>query len=149
MRCAVLRIDGGTLRRGLSGDLGFSVKDRSENVRRAAGVANLCNAGGQIAICALLSPFEVDRATARRIVGEDRFVEVYLHADESLREQRDEEGLLAKARNGEIDGFTGVSAPYEEPRRADLVLDTGALSVEESLEKIVELLRERGILKKD
>ncbi|RKP57825.1 adenylyl-sulfate kinase [Pararobbsia silviterrae] len=126
MRSAVL--DGDILRRGLNSDLNFSACDRHESVRRAAEVASMLANEGLIAIVALISPLVQMRAHAREIIG-DRFREIYVKAQLSRCEAADVKGLYAKARRGEIAGFTGISAPYEAPLDADLVLDTDAQTV--------------------
>lgn len=134
---AVYRLDGDTLRQGLCKDLGFSANDRSENIRRAAEVAKLFNQAGVTVICALISPFENDRENARSIVGRERFVEVYFSTPLEVCEQRDPHKLYARARSGEIKGFTGIDAPYEQPLNPQLNLDTSMYSVEESVDQII------------
>ena len=119
-------LDGDSLRTGLGRDLGFSTEDRAENVRRAAEVARLFAEAGLIAIVALISPERWHRALAGDVIG-DGFREIFVKADLAICEQRDPKGLYAKARRGEIQGFTGVSAPYEEPETPDLTIDTGAM----------------------
>lgn len=123
--CAVL--DGDNLRHRLSRDLGFSDDDRRENVRRAAEVARLMNEVGLIVVTSLVSPFREDRAAACEIIGEDRFVEVYVSTSLDVCESRDPKGLYRKARQGEIRQFTGVSSPYEPPLAPTLVVDTAQL----------------------
>jgi adenylyl-sulfate kinase len=130
-------LDGDNVRHGLSRDLGFSPEHRAENIRRIAEVARLFNDAGIVLITAFISPYREDREMARRIVGAERFVETYLAADIAVCEARDPKGLYRKARAGELQGFTGISAPYEPPPSPELRLDTGALSVEESLERLV------------
>lgn len=129
-------LDGDNVRHGLCSDLGFSEEDRGENIRRIGEVAGLMARAGMVAITAFISPYRRDRQRARKAVGEN-FHEIYLSADITACEQRDPKGLYAKARRGEVQDFTGVSAPYEAPEHAELVVDTGKLSVEESLEEIV------------
>jgi len=142
--CQAHILDGGTLRLEISRDLGFSGDDRAENIRRAAGVARVCNDAGLITIAAFVSPFAEDRHRARQIIGAARFLEVYVHAPVEVCERRDDEGLYARARRGEIPEFSGVSAPYEEPSRADLVLPTHELDVATCVEQIVAEMRQRG-----
>ncbi len=122
---APLFLDGDTLRTGLNGDLGFSPTDRSENIRRVAEMSSFLAQNGQIAIVALVSPAEADRARAREICG-PLFHEVHVRAPLEVCEARDPKGHYARARSGEMANFTGVSAPYEEPRQPELVLDTTA-----------------------
>lgn len=121
-------LDGDHLRSGLNRDLGFSCRDRFENVRRVAEVAALLADAGLIAIVALVSPLAAMRAQARQIVGQ-RFRELYVSAPLDVCEARDPKGLYRKARAGELPEFTGVSAPYETPVEAELTLDTANMDV--------------------
>lgn len=123
--CAVL--DGDNLRCGLNRDLGFSEGDRRENVRRAAEVARVMNDVGLVVVTSFVSPLRDDRTAARAIVGEGRFVEVYVSTSLHVCESRDPKGLYRKARCGELTDFTGVSAPYEPPLEPALALDTARL----------------------
>ena len=130
----VFVLDGDNIRCGLSSDLGFSAGDRAENIRRVAEAARLFAEAGVVAIAAFISPYQGDRAGARRIMEEGvaiPFFEVFLDASLKVCEQRDPKGLYAKARSGEITDFTGVSAPYERPEHPDLVLETGECSVQQ------------------
>jgi adenylyl-sulfate kinase len=134
-------LDGDNVRTGINRDLGFGHEDRSENIRRIAEVARLMNDAGLIVVTAFISPYREDRAMARQIIGSDRFVEVHLDASLEVCERRDPKGLYRKARRGEIPEFTGISAPYEAPERPEIVLGTGASSVEECIEALLaELL---------
>lgn len=145
-------LDGVNLRLALSRDLGFTADDRSEAGRRAAEVARLFNEAGLISIAAFASPYADDRQRARETVGADRFVQVWMKAPVEVCEARDGalfpdgDGLYAKARRGEVKAFTGVSAPYEEPEDADLVIDSDAKTVDEAVDAIVTLLEQRGVL---
>jgi len=139
--CYVL--DGDNVRHGLASDLGFERKDRRENIRRVAHVAQLMNDAGLIVITALISPMREDRAMAREIIGSDKFVETYVCAPLATCASRDPKGLYAKARSGEITSFTGVSAPYEPPAEPELHVDTGTLSPAESVARIFSHLREK------
>ncbi|MCF7853204.1 MAG: sulfate adenylyltransferase subunit CysN [Candidatus Pacebacteria bacterium] len=139
-------LDGENLRLGVSRDLGFSGNDRSENIRRAAEVAKLCNEIGMITIAAFVSPYREGRDHARQAVGEDRFVEVYVSTPLSACEKRDAEGLYERARDGRIRNFSGVSAPYEPPVNADVELPTHELTVDEAVERILAVLAQRGII---
>ncbi len=130
-------LDGDNLRQGLNSDLGFSPAERTENIRRTAEVARLFADSGFIVISALISPLAADRQNARRIVGES-FHEVYVKADVATCRARDPKRLYAKAEAGEIPQFTGVSAPYEPPTAADLVVDTTAGSVESTIDALAE-----------
>ena len=126
-------MDGDNLRHGLNSDLGFSHEDRTENIRRVGEVAALYAGAGMIAITAFISPYKDDRRRARK-AAEPYFHEIYLSAKLEICEKRDPKGHYKKARKGEIPDFTGVSAPYEAPDNPQLVIDTGVMTVEESLE---------------
>ncbi|MBL8526257.1 MAG: sulfate adenylyltransferase subunit CysN [Burkholderiales bacterium] len=139
--CFVL--DGDNIRHGLSRDLGFTPQDRTENIRRIAQVAHLLNEAGLIVITAFISPYAEDRELARQVIGSDRFLETYLSADLSTCEQRDPKGLYAKARNGRISDFTGVTAPYEPPQHPALALDTASQSADECVRTILDALSDR------
>ncbi|MBK8015767.1 MAG: adenylyl-sulfate kinase [Betaproteobacteria bacterium] len=139
--CYVL--DGDNVRHGLTADLGFSPADRSENIRRVAEVANLMNDAGLIVITAFISPSVTDRARARAVIGNDRFLEVFLAADLAVCEARDPKGLYARARAGQIPEFTGVSAPYDVPEFPDLLLSTGRDSVDHCVDEVMRLMTDR------
>lgn len=130
-------LDGDNMRHRLNSDLGFSPEDRVENIRRIGEVAALFADAGMVAISAFISPYRHDRQLARRAAGSN-FHEIYLSATLEVCEQRDAKGLYKKARRGEIPDFTGISAPYEQPENAELVIDTGALSVADSLEILLD-----------
>ena len=133
-------LDGDNMRHGLCADLGFSPKDRRENIRRIGEVAKLFADAGVICVTAFISPYRADRDAIRRSLPPGQFVEVYLNSPLEVCEQRDTKGLYAKARAGEIKEFTGVSAPYEPPANPELELPTAQLSVEECVARIVALL---------
>jgi bifunctional enzyme CysN/CysC len=137
------RLDGDNLRHGLNGNLGFSAEDRRENVRRTAEAARLLADAGVVAIVTLVSPYAADRDNARRIHAEAGldFVEIFVDTPVEECERRDPKGLYAKARAGEITGFTGVDDPYEAPTGAELVLKPS----DDGLARVLELLREQGI----
>ncbi len=141
--CVVL--DGDNIRHGLNQDLGFSPRDRSENIRRVAEVARLFNEAGLIVITAFISPYRADRDLARRIIGDDHFIETWLDAPLQECERRDPKGLYAKARAGQLPDFTGVSAPYEAPVSPELTLDAGGDPVATLVEAAWACLRARGI----
>ena len=134
-------LDGDNIRHGLSEDLGFSVEDRSENIRRVAEAASLFADAGFVALVSFISPMRSDRARARGIIP--NFHEVYVSADLETCEARDPKGLYKRARGGEIEDFTGVSADYEVPEEAELVLETGVEGVEDSLRRLVEYVEGR------
>jgi len=139
---AVARLDGDNVRHGLCGDLGFTEDDRNENIRRVAEVAAILYELGNVVICAFISPFAAERAFSRSLVPENRFVEVYVKCDLGECKRRDPKGLYAKAERGEISGFTGVDAAYEEPERPELVVDTGALDLDASVNLLVDTITE-------
>jgi bifunctional enzyme CysN/CysC len=130
-------LDGDNVRYGLNADLTFSPRDRAENIRRIGEVAALFADSGMIAIAAFISPYRADRQRARN-AAKDAFHEIYVKADVSTCEGRDPKGLYKKARSGEIQEFTGISAPYEEPEAAELVVDTSALTIEDSVRAVVD-----------
>jgi adenylylsulfate kinase len=132
-------LDGDVVRRGLNKDLGYSGKDRQENIRRVGEVAKILYEAGVTAIVAFISPFEEDRQEARKLIGDD-FVEVYLSADLETCEQRDEKGLYARARSGELKEFTGIDSAYEVPTRPEIILDTSKLSIQDCIDKVMEWL---------
>ncbi len=136
----VFVLDGDNVRHGLSRDLGFSPKDRTENIRRVAEVAKLFNDAGMLVITSFISPYQEDRDLARTIIGKDRFIEAYLSTDLDTCEMRDPKGLYKKVRQGNITEFTGISAPYEAPINPEIILDTKLLTVEESVAKIMKQL---------
>ncbi len=129
-------LDGDNIRFGLSADLGFAPEDRAENIRRVGEVAALFARAGILVITAFISPYREDRDRARAVAPE-LFHEVYVKADLEVCETRDPKGLYKKARKGEISEFTGISAPYEAPVSAELEVDTGALSLAESVERLL------------
>ena len=139
--CRIL--DGDNIRSGINNNLGFSETDRVENIRRIAEIGKLFADTGIITIAAFISPNEDIREMAADIIGRDQFMEVYISTPLSECEKRDVKGLYAKARKGEIQNFTGVSAPFEAPLNPSLVLDTSVLSLEESVNKLLELVLPR------
>ena len=140
---AVTVLDGDQLRHGLNRDLGFTPEDRHENIRRTAEVARLMNDAGLTVIAAFISPYRADRAMAAQVIGAGQFIEIHVSTPVAVCEARDVKGLYAKARAGQIAQFTGVSAPYEAPLAAALTLDTQALALEESVERICQYLWQR------
>ncbi|MEE9282001.1 MAG: sulfate adenylyltransferase subunit CysN [Myxococcota bacterium] len=140
-------LDGQNMRLGISKDLGFTFEDRSENLRRSAEVARVINEAGLICICAFLAPSRRARKNARDVLGAERFLEIHLDAPVEVCRERDREGLYPLADRGEIVNFPGVSAPYQAPEAPDLRLATGEMDVETCVERILELLRERGFIR--
>ena len=130
-------LDGDALRTGLNRDLGFSPEDRAENIRRAAEVAKLMVDAGLIVICAFISPFTAERRFARSILAPGEFLEVYLDTPRATCEARDPKGHYAKARRGELPNYTGIDGSYQAPQAPELQLDTGLLSVDDCLERIL------------
>ena len=133
-------LDGDNMRHGLCTDLGFSPRDRRENIRRIGEVAKLFADAGVICITAFISPYREDRDAIRRSLPPGQFVEVYLNVPVEVCEQRDTKGLYAKARAGKIREFTGVSAPYEPPANPEIELPTAQLTVGECVGRITDLL---------
>lgn len=142
-----LLLDGDTMRAGLNNDLGFASGDRAENVRRLAEVSSLLAKNGSIAIAAAISPVASDRAMARELVGE-RFFEIHVATPIEICEERDPKGLYKRARAGEIKGFTGVDGIYEAPAAPDLTLRTEELPLDIAVARVVDLLRDTGVLKR-
>ena len=139
-------LDGDNVRQGLNKDLGFKDADRVENIRRIAEVAKLMADAGLIVMTAFISPFEREREMAKELIGSANFIEVYVKTPLEVCEKRDVKGLYKKARAGEISHFTGISDPYEAPQHADLVLDTSVTSLENSVQQLLALLKERQII---
>jgi len=133
-------LDGDNMRHGLCSDLAFSPEDRKENIRRIGEVAKLFADAGVVCVTAFISPYQADRDMVRRIMPAGRFIEVYVNAPLDICEQRDPKGLYAKARAKEIKEFTGISAPYEAPAKAEIELRTDQLSVPESVARILDYL---------
>jgi adenylylsulfate kinase len=144
--CHTYILDGDNIRHGLNRDLGFSPEDREENIRRIGEVAKLMADAGMIALTAFISPYRADRDRNRAIVAQGDFVEIYCRCSVEECERRDPKGLYKKARAGLIPEFTGISAPYEAPENAELVLDTDRLSPQECVELILAHLHEHGVL---
>jgi bifunctional enzyme CysN/CysC len=138
---------GPDMRQGLCRDLGFTADDRSENLRRTSEVAKLFNDTGVMTICAFVAPHDAVRKKAKQVVGGERFLSVFLDCDPKTAEQRDRTGAWAAARAGKMASFPGVSAAYEPPTDPDLTLPTDTISVEESVNRIVKALHDRGIIR--
>jgi bifunctional enzyme CysN/CysC len=139
-------LDGQNMRLGLSKDLGFSKEDRSENLRRSYRVARMLNDAGIISICSFVAPDAEVRQRVREGIGEDRFILVHLSAPIDVCRTRDADGLYARADAGEIGNFPGVSAPYEPPDVADLVLPTHQVGVDVCVDQIMKLLTDRKLI---
>jgi adenylylsulfate kinase len=146
MSCRTFVLDGDNVRHGLCGDLGFADADREENIRRIGEVSKLFVEAGVLVLTAFVSPFRRDRERARGLLLHGDFLEIYCRCPVETCEQRDPKGHYQLARQGKLKGFTGVSAPYEEPAGPELILDTTRLSIEDSAAKVLMLLRSRGII---
>ncbi len=138
-------LDGDNVRLGLSADLGFSEEDRKENNRRVAHVARLLWDANVLTLVSFISPFRHEREVARSLIGPD-FLEIFVDTPLAVCETRDPKGLYSKARKGEIPLFTGISSPYESPDHPDLTVHSDQESVEESVDRIMDLLSTRGYL---
>lgn len=138
--------DGDNVRHGLCGDLGFCLEDRRENIRRIGEMVRLFTDAGVISLTAFISPFREDRGQVRQLLGTGDFIEIYCRCSLQVCEERDVKGLYRRARNGDIKDFTGISSPYEEPEAPELILDTGQSSVDASVDQIIGLLQDRGVL---
>ena len=136
------RLDGDNVRHGLNKNLGFSPEDRKENIRRIGEVSKLLVDAGTIAITAFISPYREDRDEVREILEDREFIEVYTECSVEECEKRDPKGLYEKARSGEIKEFTGISAPYEAPKHPELTINTERQSIDESVEQILNYLKE-------
>jgi adenylylsulfate kinase len=139
-------LDGDNVRHGLNANLGFSPEDRTENIRRIGEVAKLFNDAGLVALTAFISPYRADRDKVRALMSEGDFLEVFVDCPVEECEKRDVKGLYAKARAGQIKEFTGISAPYEEPAKPELVLRTAELSEQQSVDKVIAHLEEKGYI---
>ncbi|MEJ6794157.1 MAG: adenylyl-sulfate kinase [Flavobacteriales bacterium] len=136
-------LDGDNVRIGICNNLDFSTQDRIENIRRISEISKLFIDGGIITINSFISPTIEIRKMAKDIIGPESFFEIFVDADLETCEKRDVKGLYAKARKGEIKDFTGISAPFEKPINADLVLDTNNLTVSQSVEKIITAIKNK------
>ncbi len=132
----VVVLDGDNTRSGINKNLGFSIEDRQENIRRIAEISKLFKDGGVICINSFVSPTKEIRAMAKQIIGQDDFIEIYVDTPLEICEKRDVKGLYAKARKGEIKGFTGIDSPYEAPTNPDLHIETENQQIEESITKV-------------
>jgi len=145
--CHTYVLDGDNIRHGLNKDLGFTPEDRVENIRRIGEVAKLFCDAGVMTMTAFISPYREDRDKAREINGDD-FIEIFVDCDLDVCEERDPKGLYKKARAGEIPNFTGISAPYEAPEKAELTINTSHESLEDSDAKVIGYLEQRGLIPK-
>ncbi len=139
-------LDGDNIRMGLSRNLGFTPEDRTENIRRIGEVARLFSDSATIISSAFISPSRADRDLVRALLPEGDFIEIMVQASLETCESRDPKGLYKKARAGEIENFTGISAPYEAPENPELVLDSDHKGVEELARQVIAYLISKGIL---
>jgi adenylylsulfate kinase len=146
LQCRTYVLDGDNVRHGLCGDLGFTDTDRHENIRRIGEIAKLMLEAGVISLTAFISPFEKERQLARKLVPHGDFLEIYCYCELDICEQRDVKGLYKKARSGEIKHFTGISSPYEAPKKPEIKINTGQDSLEDCVDQVIDLLRDRGII---
>jgi adenylylsulfate kinase len=144
--CSTFVLDGDNVRHGLCGDLGFSDADRVENIRRVGEVAKLMLEAGVITLTAFISPFKADRDTARKLMPDGDFLEIYCRCPLEVCEQRDVKGMYKKARAGQIPFFTGIGSAYEAPEQPELIVNTDQLTLEESVQAVIALLKQRGII---
>lgn len=139
-------LDGDNIRFGLNRNLGFSPEDRTENIRRIGEVAKLFADAGIIVLTAFISPYRADREVARDLMAEGEFIEIFVRCTVAECEKRDVKGLYKKARAGEIKEFTGISAPYEEPLKPELIVDTAQLSLEDAADLVIDYLKAQEII---
>ncbi|MCW8957026.1 MAG: adenylyl-sulfate kinase [Gammaproteobacteria bacterium] len=139
-------LDGDNVRHGLNNDLGFGDDDRKENIRRIGEVSKLFIDAGVMVLTSFISPFREDRESVREIVNETEFIEVYIKCPLEVCEERDVKGLYAKARKGEIKHFTGIDSAYEEPENPEIEIDTSKLSIDQSIDRIINYLEEHSYI---
>ena len=139
-------LDGDNIRMGLNRNLGFTAEDRTENIRRIGEVARLFADSATIVLTAFISPYQADRDLVRGLIAEGQFIEILVNASLETCEARDPKGLYKKARAGEIDNFTGISAPYEAPNKPEIVLDSDHKGVETLAREVIAFLAAKGIL---
>lgn len=139
-------LDGDNVRFGLNGDLGFTDKDRMENMRRLSEVSKLFLDANVLTMVAAISPFEKEREKVRKKFQEGDFVEIYIKCPIEECEKRDPKGLYKKVRNGEIKNFTGIDSPYEEPRNPEITLETDKMTVEEMTNEIIAYLKDNKVM---
>ncbi|MGH7975901.1 MAG: adenylyl-sulfate kinase [Limisphaerales bacterium] len=142
-------LDGDRVRHGLCRDLGFSPRDRQENIRRVGEVARLFSEAGFICITAFISPYRADRSLVRGMMDVGKIFEVFVNAPLSVCEARDPKGLYVQARKNKIKNFTGISAPYEPPLNPEIELRTDKLTIAEAVAKILRQLQKARVVKKD
>lgn len=139
-------LDGDNIRKALNKDLGFSKEDRAENIRRVGEIARLFVDSGVVVLTAFISPYRKDRDFVRNLVQKGEFIEVYVKCPLEICKKRDVKGLYNKAEHGELQQFTGVDDPYEEPQQAELTIDTESMDVKQCIDKIIGFLERNKIL---
>ncbi len=139
-------LDGDNVRHGLNKDLGFTDADRVENIRRIGEVARLMVDSGLIVLTAFISPFIAERQMARGLLEDGEFLEVYVETPLAVAEERDPKGLYKKARRGDLKNFTGIDSPYEQPEAPEILVDTASMSAEQCAERVIAILRQRGVI---
>lgn len=142
-------LDGDNVRHGLCSDLGFSIEDRDENLRRVGEVAKLFLEAGVIVLSAFISPLRIERERVRALVPHGDFLEIFCAAPLEVCAGRDPKGLYERAKKGEIANFTGISSPYEIPTNPDLFLETHTLSVDDCVYRVMQLIGQRGIIRSE
>jgi len=144
--CRTFVLDGDNVRHGLCGDLGFTSKDRVENIRRIGEVAKLFMEAGVIVLTAFISPFREDRERVRGMVEHGDFIEIFCDSSIEVCERRDVKGLYKKARAGQISEFTGISSPYEIPQNPELTIQTGVEELDVCTQRVIDMLIQRSIV---
>jgi adenylylsulfate kinase len=144
--CRTMTLDGDNIRHGLCKDLDFSAENRKENIRRIGEVAKLFIESGVITLTAFISPFKEERDKVRKLLADEGLIEIYVKCPISVCEARDVKGMYKKAKANEIKNFTGISSPYEVPESPDLIVDTDQETLDESVEKVLGVLINRGII---
>ena len=144
--CRTYVFDGDNVRHGLCNDLGFSIEDRTENIRRIGEMSKLFVDAGVIALTAFISPIREDRDKVRNLFNKGDFIEVYIKASIETCESRDVKGLYKKAREGKIQNFTGISSPYEAPEKPEIVVDTENREVDDCVDSLLAALEQQGVI---
>ena len=144
--CRTFVLDGDNVRHGLCGDLGFSAKDRIENIRRIGEVAKLFMEAGVIVLTAFISPFRADRERVRGMVEHGDFIEIFCDSTIEVCESRDVKGIYKKARAGQIADFTGISSPYEAPENPEITVNTGEAELDACVQQVIDEMMQRGII---
>ncbi|OGS94868.1 MAG: adenylyl-sulfate kinase [Gallionellales bacterium RIFCSPLOWO2_02_FULL_57_47] len=144
--CRTFVLDGDNVRHGLCGDLGFSAKDRIENIRRIGEVAKLFMEAGVIVLTAFISPFRADRERVRGMVEHGDFIEIFCDSTIEVCESRDVKGIYKKARAGQIADFTGISSPYEAPENPEITVNTGEAELDACVQQVIDKIMQRGVV---